>query len=169
MDRLRRILASGTLAITMSAAVGSTGCRSTGNEIPPQPKYTTPGENPSAVGFNSAPHGYNGVSSVYGNGGIPGQQGMPGGGGPVANGLGGGPPSDGLPIISANGEGSPYGTPVPNSGNPSLPTNNAYGSAGTTRLPSSAGAGAGAGGYGSGLGGGLGGGAGLSGSGLGGR
>lgn len=156
MDRLRRILASGTLAITMSAAVASTGCRSTGNEIPPQPKYATPGENSSAVGFNSAPHGYNGLGGVYGNGGLPTQPGMAGGG-MGAGGLGGGPPADGLPNISARGEGSAYGTPAPNTGNPTLPTSNAYSAPGTSGLPGGAGGGAGA--YGGGLdgGGGLGG------------
>ncbi len=157
MDRLRRILASGTLAITMGTAAASIGCRSTGNEIPPQPKYATPGENSSAVGFNSAPHGYNGVSSVYGNGGIPTQPGLAGGG-PAAGGPGGGPPSDGLPTISARGEGSAYGTPTPNTGNPTLPTSNAYGGPGTSGLAGGAGAGAygggaGAGAYGGGIGG----------------
>lgn len=150
MDRLRRILAGGTLALTLSAAVASTGCRSTGNEIPPQPKYTTPGENPSAIGFNSAPHGYNGVGSVYANGGMPSQPGLGGGSGaPGAGGLGMGAPTDGLPAVSANGAGSAFGTPPPSQGNPTLPTGNVYGGPGTAGLPG----GAGAGGYGGGLGG----------------
>ncbi len=162
MDRLKRILAGGTLAITLSTALASTGCRSTGNEIPPQPKYTTPGagENPSAVGFNSAPHGYNGVGSVYANGGMPGQPGL--GGAPGAGGPGMGAPADGLPAVSANGAGSAFGTPAPNAGNPTLPTSNTYGGPGTSGLPGGAGAGSGA--YGGGLGG-----AGLGGGGMGGR
>jgi hypothetical protein len=165
MDRLRRILAGGTLAITLGMVAASTGCRSTGNEIPPQPKYGPQTENPSAVGFNSAPHGYNGMGNMYGGSQMPGQTGMPGGAGPGAGGLSAGSPADGLPPNIGNAAGSSFGTPTPNQGNMGQPTGNAYGSPGTSGVYGGAGGASGATPFGGG-GGGLGG---AGGSGIGGR
>src|SRR5262249_23878303 len=86
MDRLRRVLAGGALAMTLVATVASSGCRSTRNEVPPGPKYGMAGEPSSSGGFNSTPHPYNGIASPYGgNASTPGQPAM--GGAPA---LGGG-------------------------------------------------------------------------------
>ena len=81
MDRLRRILAGGMLAMMLGTVVTASGCRSTGNEVPPGPKYSTTGDPASSVKFNSDPHPYNGVGSIYGNSPVPGQPNMPTGGG----------------------------------------------------------------------------------------
>ena len=78
MDRLRRVLAGGMLAIMLGTVVAASGCRNLRNEVPPGPKYSTTGEPSSSVGFNSAPHPYVGTGSPYANGPIPGQPSMPG-------------------------------------------------------------------------------------------
>ncbi len=135
MDRLRRILAGGMLAMTLGTVMAASGCRTPQNEVPPGPKYATPGEPSSSVGFNSQPHTYNGIgANTYGNAtmpGQPGQPGMPGAGGLGGlGGIGAGSPSDGLPpSLGANG--SSYGTPAP-SGVGQQPTNNLYGPPGTS-------------------------------------
>lgn len=125
MDRLRRILAGGMLAMMLGTVVTASGCRSTGNEVPPGPKYSTTGDPASSVKFNSDPHPYNGVGSIYGNGPVPGQPNMPasGGLGSQASGL----PSDGLPTGIGGGSSSPYGTPTPSGPGMGQPTPNAYG------------------------------------------
>jgi hypothetical protein len=125
MDRLRRVLAGGMLAIMLGTVVAASGCRSTRNEVPPGPKYSTTGEPSSSVGFNSAPHPYVGTGSPYANSPIPGQPGMPGSAGP------GGAAADGLPIGSG-GAPSSFGTPPPGSANLGAPTNNAFGAPGTS-------------------------------------
>jgi hypothetical protein len=130
MDRLRRALAGGTLAMMLGTVVAASGCRSTHNEVPPGPKYSTAGEPSSSVGFNSAPRGYNGIGSPYGNPAMPGQSGLT-----SSPGLGSGATgstSDGLPP-SLGASGSSYGTPAPN-GAMGQPTGNRYGPPGTSGL-----------------------------------
>jgi hypothetical protein len=130
MDRLRRILAGGTLAMMLGTVVAASGCRSTRDQVPPGPKYSTTGDPASSGGFNSAPHPYNGVGSIYGNSPVPGQPGMP-----AAGGLGGsasGSPTDGLPPgLGSSGSQSSYGTPTPTAPGMGQPTPNAYGAPGT--------------------------------------
>ena len=133
MDRLRRILAGGTLAMLLGTVVAGSGCRSTRNEVPPGPKYSTTGE-PSASGFNSDPHPYNALSSPYANNpvtagtgqpGMPGSQGMP----PSPA----GPASDGLPpVMGSSLNGSSLGTPAPSGPGMGMPTSNMYGPPGTS-------------------------------------
>jgi hypothetical protein len=137
MERLRRVLAGGTLAVMLGAVAVSSGCKSTQNPVPPGPKYSTMGGEPSSSGFNSDPHPYNAMTSPYGNnpamggGGQPGMPGMPG-----APGLGGGStpgsPADGMPPgLGAGGGPSSYGTPAPGSPGMGQPTGNLYGPPGT--------------------------------------
>jgi hypothetical protein len=128
IDRLTRVLARGAMAMAF-VALASTGCRSTRNEVPPGPKYGMAGEPSSSVGFNSAPHPYNGVASPYGNASGPGQ---PGTGGAPGLGAGASSPPDGMPGLGAGGSSS-FGTPAP-SGNLSQPTNNLYGGPGTAGM-----------------------------------
>lgn len=130
MDRLRRVLAGGTLAMAMATIVAAPGCRSTRNEVPPGPKYSTTGE-PSSSGFNSAPHPYNALSSPYNTnpataGSGPGLGGSPGMGGTTPGGS-----MDGLPP-SLGAAGSSYGTPSPGSAGMAQPTPNLYGPPGTS-------------------------------------
>ncbi len=129
MDRLRRILAGGMLAMMLGTVVTASGCRSTGNEVPPGPKYSTTGDPASSVKFNSDPHPYNGVGSIYGNGPVPGQPNMSAGGG-LAGPVSGATP-DGLPPGLGAGGSSPYGTPTPAGPGMGQPTGNAYGAPGT--------------------------------------
>ena len=133
MDRLRRVLAGGAMALTLGTVVAASGCRSMRDQVPPGPKYSTTGEPSSSVGFNSAPHPYNGMGSAYGNPSVPGQPGMTG-----SSGLGGGATgsatgsaADGLPGLGTGGSSSSYGTPPP-SGGLGTPTNNLYGAPGTS-------------------------------------
>lgn len=134
MDRLRRILAGGTLALMLGTVVGASGCKSTQNPVPPGPKYSTMGEPPSSSGFNSDPHPYNAMSNPYttnpATGGV-GQPGMPG-----SPGLGGstpGSPADGLPPgLGAGAGSSSFGTPAPGPNGMGQPTGNLYGPPGTS-------------------------------------
>ncbi len=133
MDRLRRILAGGTLAMMMGTVVGASGCRSTRNEVPPAPRLPMTGE-PSSVGFNSSPHPYNALSSPYAtNPSIAGagQPGMPG-----SPGMGSGMPGSGMdampPGMGAGASPSGLGTPLPGSSGMGQPTPNAYGPPGTS-------------------------------------
>ena len=135
MDRLRRMLAGGTLAIMLGTIVAASGCRSMRDEVPPGPRYSTTGEPSASGGFNSDPHPYNGVASPYGNGSIPGQPGMPGSAGPGGAGMGG------LPGLGAGGSQSSFGTPTPTPAGMGQPTNNAYGGPGTSGTSSPYGAG----------------------------
>ncbi len=130
MDRLRRVLAGGMLAMLLGTIVAASGCRSMRNEVPPGPKYpTTGGADPaSSAGFNSAPHQYNGMGGMYGN--TPGQSPMSGSGiGGGASGAASGSPTDGLPIMGSGG--SALGTPMPGGPNMAQPTPNVYGGPGT--------------------------------------
>jgi hypothetical protein len=126
MDRLRFTLAGGMLAMMLGTIVTASGCRSTGNEVPPGPKYSTTGDPASSVKFNSDPHPVNGVGgSYYGNSPVPGQSGMPSGGGMAGSVMGATP--DGLPTGIGPGSSSPYGTPTGSAPNMGQPTANAYG------------------------------------------
>ena len=135
MDRLRRILAGGTLAMMLGTVVAASGCRSTRNEVPPGPKYPTTGE-PSAAGFNSAPHPYNALSSPYATNpsiagaGQPGMSGSPG--------LGSSTPGSGMdampPGMGSGASPSGLGTPLPGSPGMGQPTPNAYGPPGTSGI-----------------------------------
>ena len=133
MDRLRRVLAGGTLAMMLGTVFTSSGCKSTHNPVPPGPKYSTMGGEPSSSGFNSDPHQYNAMTSPYSN--SPATGGMAQPGTPGSSGLGGGttPGSsgDGLPPGLGAGGPSSYGTPSPSSPGMGLPTPNAYGPPGT--------------------------------------
>jgi hypothetical protein len=132
MDRLRRILAGGTLVLLGTVVAGS-GCRSMHNEVPPGPKYSTTGE-PSSSGFNSQPHPYNALSSPYATNPAtagaaqPGMSGTPGIGATAP-----GPATDGLPpVMGSSVNGSSYGTPAPSSPGMGTPTLNSYGPPGTS-------------------------------------
>lgn len=123
MDRLRRFLAGGMLALMMGTVVTSAGCRSTKNEVPPGPKYSSTGDPMASGGFNSAPHPYNGMPSAYGNNGMPGGGGMSGPGA-----------LPGDSTMGASNPSSSFGTPTPGGPNMAQPTNNAYGGPGTSGL-----------------------------------
>ena len=128
MDRLRRIVAGGTLAMMLGTVVAASGCRSTRNEVPPGPKYSTTGE-PSSNMFNSAPHPYNpvGGGNPYANGSTPGQPGTSALGSQAA-----GSAMDGLPSgPGAGGSSSSFGTPAPSTPGMGQPTPGAYGPPGT--------------------------------------
>jgi hypothetical protein len=132
MDRLRRIVAGGTLAMMLGTVVAASGCKSMRNEVPPGPKYSTTGE-PSSSLFNSTPRPYNPVGgSPYGNSSVPGQPGMSGLGSAAT-----GSAMDGLPAGGGSG-GSPLslGTPAPSTPGMGQPTNNSYGPPGTSGLGS---------------------------------
>lgn len=135
MDRLRRVLAGGTLAVMLGTVVTASGCKSTQNPVPPGPKYGAMGGEPSSSGFNSDPHPYNAMTSPYANSAATGgmaQPGMPG-----APGLGGGStpgsPADGMPPgLGAGGGPSSFGTPAPGPSGMGQPTGNLYGPPGTS-------------------------------------
>jgi hypothetical protein len=135
MDRLRRVLASGSLAMILGMVTAASGCRSTKNEVPPGPKYSTTG-NPSApLSFNGDPKpSYNALSSPYGNSSAPGQTGLP-----SSSGIGGGmgPASNGMspPGLGSGGGPSSFGTPPPSSPGMGTPTGNLYGGPGTSGMP----------------------------------
>jgi hypothetical protein len=128
MDRLRRVLAGGTLAVMLGTVVAASGCRSMRNEVPPGPKFSGAGE-PSPNMFNSAPHPYNSVGgNPYGNATTPGQPGMSGLGSQAT-----GSANDGLPSgLGAGGGTSSLGTPAPNMPGMGQPTSNAFGPPGTS-------------------------------------
>jgi hypothetical protein len=135
MDRLRRILAGGTLATMLGTVVAASGCRSTRNEVPPGPKYSTTGEPSSSAGlFNSAPHSYNALSNPYGTNPATAGAGQPGLSG--SPGLGTSTPGSGMdgmpPGLGSGASPSSYGTPAPSSPGMGLPTANAYGAPGTS-------------------------------------
>lgn len=109
MDRLTRVIASGSLTLAMASAiaVSASGCRSARNEVPKGKPYSTNG-NPPAVGFNSDPH----PSTSVGNGMY-----QPNGSDPNGIGSGANPPQ--------------YGTLTPNTSPLGMPTANRYGPVGT--------------------------------------
>ena len=134
MDRLRRVLAGGTLAMMLGAVAVASGCRSMRNEVPPGPKYSTTGEPSSSGGFNSAPHPYNALSSPYNTNPTTAGAGQPGLAG--SSGVGGATPGsamDGMPPgLGSGASTSSYGTPSPSSPGMGLPTPNVYGPPGTS-------------------------------------
>ena len=135
MDRLRRVLAGGAMALTLGTVVAASGCRSTRNEVPPGPKYSTTGEPSSSAGlFNSAPHPYNALSSPYNTNPTTAGAGQPGATG--SSGVGGATPGsamDGMPPgLGSGASTSSYGTPSPSSPGMGLPTPNVYGPPGTS-------------------------------------
>ncbi len=114
MDRLTRLFAGGCLTLTLALGMVFTnsGCRSMRNDVPKGKPYTTTGDNPSSVGFNSDPHPSTSVGNgMYGNNPVPGASGnaAPGGAG--------------MPL---------YGTPAANASPYGAPTANAYGGPATT-------------------------------------
>lgn len=135
MDRLRRILAGGTLAMMLGTVVAASGCRSMRDQVPPGPSYSTTGEASGAAGFNSAPHPYNAMNSPYSTNpttagaGQPGMLGSPGlGGGSTPGGA-----MDGMPPgLAPGGSQSSLGTPMPGSPGMGQPTPNSYGPPGTS-------------------------------------
>jgi hypothetical protein len=132
MDRLRRVLAGGMLATMLGMVVGASGCRSTRDQVPPGPKYPTPGDSSAPLGFNNSPHPYNAMSSGYTNNTVQGQSGLPG-----SAGLGGSstPTPDGMPLgAGPGGSQSSLGTPAPNSSNLGAPTSGLYGGPGTSGI-----------------------------------
>ena len=127
MDRLRRVLAGGTLAIMLGTVVAASGCRNLRNEVPPGPKYSTTGEPSSSVGFNSAPIRTLGLAAPMPIARSPDSPAcrVP----PVRE----APPADGLPaVMGSGGAPSSFGTPPPGSASIGAPTNNAYGGPGTS-------------------------------------
>jgi hypothetical protein len=130
MDRLKSVLAGGTMAMLLGMLVTASGCRSTKNEVPSGRPYSTTGDPTSGVGFNSDPRPNNAMGSgLYGNPYTPGQPGMGGSAAPGAGGSSPGTGADGLPAPGAGG--SQYGTPTPSQSNLNAPTNNRYGGPGT--------------------------------------
>ena len=128
MDRLRRAVAGGTLAVMLGTVVVASGCKSMRNEVPPGPKYSGTGE-PSPNMFNSAPRPYNPVGgSPYGNATTPGQPGLSSLGSQAT-----GSANDGLPSgLGSGGSPSSFGTPPPSTPGMGQPTPNAYGAPGTS-------------------------------------
>lgn len=121
MDRLRRILAGGSLAVVLGTVLTASGCRSMRNEVPPGKPYPTTGT-PPTVGFSSDPrHNTNASAGMWSNGTsmTPGSS-VPDGG----NALG----STSTPAQS--------GTPMPNAGNYGAPGGYRYGPPATTTPPS---------------------------------
>jgi hypothetical protein len=134
MDRLKRVLAGGALAMTFGTVVAASGCRSTRNEVPPGPKYSNTGDASSSLGFNSAPHQYNGLgaNSPYANPSVPGQPGTTGSPAVLGGGAPGSATDPALPP-SMGASGSSYGTPTPNGGM-GQPTPGLYGPPGTSGI-----------------------------------
>jgi hypothetical protein len=112
MDRLSRLFAGCCLTLALGIVFTGSGCRSMRNDVPKGKPYTTTGDNPASVGFNSDPH----PSTSVGNGMYPNTV-NPGAGGSVG----------------AQGAGMPqYGTPTPNANPYGAPTANLYRQPATT-------------------------------------
>ena len=105
MDRLNRVLNSGSLALFLGILVAASGCH-TSEKVPPGKPYPS---STGALNFNSDPHPNNAVGGIpYGNGMLPGAPGMQAPGGSLTP-----PGMDG----SGPGTGSAppqLGTPAPN-------------------------------------------------------
>jgi hypothetical protein len=143
MDRLKRIVAQGGLALMFGTSISSLGCRSMKSEIPPGKAYSTTGA-PTAptspdIGFSSAPRPdasaagglYNGIqqaSGTTGPGGLPGSV-QQASGNPVLG--GGGGEMSGRPQL---------GTPIGNQNNykDAVPAIGRFGAPGTASLPPAA-------------------------------
>lgn len=129
MDRLRRIVMQGGLAVMIGSTVSSLGCRSMKSEIPPAKAVSTTGAPTPEVGFSSAPRpDATGAAGLYG--------GIQQASGDSAGGLPGGVQQAGMPGGAAGGQ-PQYGTPVGNRNNYTevLPSTGRYGPPGTTALP----------------------------------
>jgi hypothetical protein len=124
MDRLCRVLASGSLVLALGALGCACGCRSMRSEVPAGKPYSTTGGAPPSVGFNSGPRS----NPAYGAGQWGSAPMTPGSSVPDGNtALSGGssPAQLGTPAPNS----SPYGAPVgAKFGGPS--TNSGYSSPG---------------------------------------
>lgn len=109
MDRHSRTAVSFGLSLSLTLALGATGCRSTRSEVPPSKPFSSTGQPSAPLSFGSAPHQANGLSAL---------------------GAGGG---DGLPGQAANGAGQ-LGTPAPGSSTFGVPAGAAFGQPGTSGL-----------------------------------
>jgi hypothetical protein len=102
MDRLSRVIAGCCLTLALGLVFSGTGCRSMRNDVPRGKPYTTTGNPPPAVGFNSDPHPSTSVApGMYQNNGSGGFDVNPPGAGPTA-------PQYGTPSPNT----SPYGVPT---------------------------------------------------------
>jgi hypothetical protein len=137
MDRLRRVLASGTWVVTMGTVLTAAGCRSMRNEVPPGKPYSTTGGTPPGLDFNSAPHPPSVTPNIYGNNSTPGMTGqgatpsIPGQG--TMPGLSG---QDGTPAGLGSNP-AQLGTPAPGGNNYGAPTSHRYGPSMTPGVPGS--------------------------------
>lgn len=100
MDRLCRVLASGSLALALGALGCACGCRSMRSEVPAGKPYATTGGPPPTVGFNSSPRSN------------PASAGGQWSNGPTAPGSS---VPDGQTALSGSGSAAQLGTPGPNS------------------------------------------------------
>jgi hypothetical protein len=107
MDRLSRLFAGCCLTLALGIMFTGSGCRSMRNDVPKGKPYTTTGDNPASVGFNSDPH----PSTAVGNGMYQNNPGAPG--------------SVGTPGAPGSGT-AQYGTPSPNASPYGAPTANLY-------------------------------------------
>ena len=55
MERLSRVIAGCSLTVALATVLTASGCRSMRSDVPKGKPYSTTG-NPTAPGFNSAPH-----------------------------------------------------------------------------------------------------------------
>ena len=129
MDRLCRVLASGSLALALGALGCACGCRSMRSEVPAGKPYSTTGNPPPTVGFSSSPRS----NPAYGGGQW--------GNSPSAPGVS---VPDGQTALSGSSSAAQLGTPTPNSGNYGAPlgpkyappsTNSGYSSPGGYSTP----------------------------------
>jgi len=102
MDRLCRVLASGSLALALGALGCACGCRSMRSEVPPGKPYSTTGGSPPTVGFSSSPR----ANPAYGAGQWSNSPTSPGMSVP-----------DGNTALSGSSSGAQLGTPAPSSAN----------------------------------------------------
>jgi hypothetical protein len=100
MDRLYRVLASGSLVLALGALGCACGCRSMRSEVPAGKPYSTTGSTPPAVGFSSSPRG----NPAYGGGQWGTAPTAPGSSAP-----------DGQTALSGSNSATTLGTPGPNS------------------------------------------------------
>jgi len=107
MDRLNRVLTSGTFALLLGSLVAAPGCH-TSEKVPPGKQYPTSGPPGGGLNFNSDPHPNNGVGGMpYGNSVVPGAPGMQGPGGSLT------PPG-----LDGSNPGMGMGSPQPQLGMP---------------------------------------------------
>jgi len=116
MDRLCRVLASGSLALALGAIGCACGCRSMRSEVPAGKPYSTTGGAPPTVGFNSSPR----ANPAYGGGQWSNGPTTPGSSVP-----------DGNTALSGSSSAAQLGTPSPNSGNYGSPVGAKFGAPST--------------------------------------